>query len=145
MVDSCDPCMVINGRKHFCICYFMRKTWGSLGDLGSCRPSLTSKSVYFRCIFQNPLILCTDLSLIKWTIFLQQISPQSQSKVRLVKVFENLVALYLDKNMEILSTTWEHTCNLTTVTNSATPLKDVFLLFLIWVDILGVCLHNLEL
>ena len=48
--------------------------------LGVSRPSLTSKSVYFRGIFHNPLILCIDLSLIKWPIFLQQISPQSQSK-----------------------------------------------------------------
>lgn len=141
MVDSCDPwlSMVENIFVYVTLC---GKTWGSLGDLGSCRPSLTSKSVYFRCIFQNPLILCTDLSLIKWTIFLQQISPQSQSKVRLVNVLGNPVALYLDKNMEILSTTWKHTCNLTTVTNT---IQGRFFSVFNLSGHLGVCLHNLEL
>ena len=128
--------LVINGRKHFCIRYFMRKTWGSLGDFGSCRPLLTSKSVYFRCIFHNPLILCTDLSLIKWTIFLQQISPQSQSKVRLVNVLENLVALYLHKNMEILSATWEHILQFDHHYKQCNATQGLFLVFLIWVVIL---------
>lgn len=64
MVDSCDPwlSMVEDIFVYVTLC---GKHEEVLEILGVSRPSLTSKTVYFRSIFHNPLILCTDLSLIK--------------------------------------------------------------------------------